>query len=130
MMKNSLIILIVVLITTSCQKEKAIDFDPEFQGAWRHDVDSDHFITIFFDYKGKGNMVWMHNGLIQKLWQKKPWYVKENQLLYSRSANDDETFTIDLFPIVSDSTFNFDEDNKIYAGEKYFVIDGMAFWEN
>jgi len=127
-MKTNFIFLILMSIVFACKKKRAVDFESQLVGNWRHNSDNIHTIYLEIDSDSKGYIEYYENGEFKSDTQHRKWLVKNNTLYFGWMSGRDEKFSIDSEPQIA--TFEFiKEYDTIIIGNRFVIFDGKYFVE-
>ncbi len=126
-LRLSFFILLVALLP-ACQKKPVTKEHAEFEGNWRHKLDTQRatYITIYADSRGYTDT---YNYLTGELLQdsaNRKWRYKKGKLYFSWWATGTDIYRVDEEPKIATDVVIKGLDTA-YLGDRYMVLDGDLY---
>ena len=120
--------LFLICLLPSCLKESVTKEHPEFEGNWRHKLDTERatFITVNADSRGYTNTYNYQTGELLEDGPNRKWHYKKGKLYFGWLAMGSDVYSVDQEPEIATDLIMKGLDTA-YLGDRYMVIEGDLF---
>ena len=127
-MKKIHALLFLLLVMSSCGKEKLLDSAPSMVGNWVHYDAPDAWEKVIIKEDGTGKVEWYTNNKLHKETKVKDWLVKGNELFLGKVTFSLGPYDISEYPITSSATV-IESYDTLVQGSRYCVMNSSYFVE-
>lgn len=129
-MKNKILFSLIFILGAlmSCHKKPVTKEHAEFEGNWRHKLDTQRatYITIYSDSRGYTNTYNYQTGELLEDGPNRKWHYKKDKLYCGWLAMGSDVYTVDQEPQIATDVLIKDLDTA-YLGDRYMVIEGDLY---
>lgn len=128
MQKISLVFLVILLmlLSFSCQKEKVYGVYPAMRGYWKHYTSEEAYRYLSIGGDSRGNIEYFNDPGDRHDTKERGWFIKKNKLVFGRLSGGDEVFIIDSLPKISTRYFISGYDT-VNVSDAYMILDGGVY---
>lgn len=118
----------ISLFLFSCQKKPVTKEHAEFEGNWRHKLDTQRatYITIYSDSRGYTNTYNYQTGELLEEGPNRKWRYKKGKLYFGWLAMGSDVYSVDQEPEIATDVIIKGLDTA-YLGDRYMVIEGDLY---
>ena len=119
---------LLIIFLLSCQKKPVTKEHAEFEGNWRHKLDTQRatYITIYSDSRGYTNTYNYQTGELLEEGPNRKWRYKKGKLYFGWLGMGSDVYSVDQEPEIATDVIIKGLDTA-YLGDRYMVIEGDLY---
>lgn len=122
---------VLILIATSCKRDKVTKYHPDLCAWWIHYPSSNEKFYLFINSDGTGSSEWFKDDKFKGDTKTRTWYIKDDYLLFGKIAGKHarDSYKINSYPSVATYSF-IDNHDTVNVGQKYIVLNNKTYKEH